>query len=400
MKISNTVLIASLALNAGLLVAYLRLPSTPAPAMASHTPHAQIAPVTDASKPAALAPDTWKRVGERTDADFVAWLRSEGFPRGIVYTLMRKRVAARYADKMKELDGSEDAAYWREDWYAWTSITNSPTLRKERRKVEAAIDAELRALLGDDFGLVSDYQSANEDRLFGNMPRQKVKSLQKIEEDYYELQEGIRTLMRGVTLPEDHEQLALLEKERQSDLAALLTPEELEDYTYRASPLAQQIRQQLAFFEPSEEEFRTLVRIQKEFDARYANVTLSSDDSRELREAEVKKVLSTDRFQDYQVKTSGSYRYVAPLVERHGLPAETTTKVIRLQRDSVALGLAIRNDKSLTEAQRAERLNALVERSRAELSANLPNEALTEYTRSAAGEWLARLQPRKPVKKD
>jgi hypothetical protein len=400
MKISNTVLIASLALNAGLLVAYLRTPSTPASALASQTPQVQIAPVTDAPKPAPLAADTWKRVGQRTDADFVAWLRSEGFPPGIVYTLMHKRVAARYADRMKELDGSEDAAYWREDWYAWASITNSPTLRKERRKVEAAIDAELRALLGDDFGMVSDYQSANEDRLFGNMPRQKVKSLQKIEQDYYELQEEIRTLMRGVTLPEDHEQLALLEKERQADLAALLTPEELEDYTYRASPLAQQIRQQLAFFDPSEEEFRALVRVQKEFDARYANVTLSSDDSRELREAEVKKVLSADRFQDYQVKTSGSYRYVAPLVERHGLPAETTTKVIRLQRDAVAQGLAIRNDKSLTEAQRAERLNALVERSRAELSANLPNEALTEYTRSAAGEWLARLQPRKPVKKD
>src|SRR5258707_692709 len=98
-----------------------------------------------------------------------------------------------------------------------------------------------RDLLNDPF-FATDDVSATQRRQFGNLSRQKVDSVQRIEDDYSEMTSAIRAAMAGITLPEDRDKLALLAREKHADLAAVLTPGELADYELRSSPITSLLR--------------------------------------------------------------------------------------------------------------------------------------------------------------
>ena len=91
----------------------------------------------------------------------------------------------------------------------------------------------LKDALGDDPAAadqnVGDYQS----RRYGDLPREKIDQLQRIEEDYNELRNQVNTAAKGLILPEDREKLALLETEKRADFAKILSPQELEDFLIR-----------------------------------------------------------------------------------------------------------------------------------------------------------------------
>lgn len=78
--------------------------------------------------------------------------------------------------------------------------------------------------------------------LLENLSREKWDELQSIAADYGELAEKIYRRSNGLIAPADRAQLALLEKEKHADLAALLAPEELDAYQRRAADTARLYR--------------------------------------------------------------------------------------------------------------------------------------------------------------
>jgi len=64
-------------------------------------------------------------------------------------------------------------------------------------------------------------------------------------------------------LDEDQNTLRRIEKQRESELAQVLKPEELEEYQLSHSSTANSMRAQMTVFQPSEEEFRKIFRLEK-----------------------------------------------------------------------------------------------------------------------------------------
>ena len=57
-----------------------------------------------------------------------------------------------------------------------------------------------------------------------------------------------------------------MQRRRDAELEAVLSPEEMEEFQLRHSGTAREMRSRLGDFRPSEEEFRRIFRLQKSFD--------------------------------------------------------------------------------------------------------------------------------------
>ena len=221
---------ASLAANA-LLVLNRDNPAAPfaltrTAAAAKKAPHAP-----------ALPPETWALV-TTGDPSSAAKLRELGLPDSVIRALIKHQIELRYRDLEKALYTTGNDAFWKRDYhsYSWRPADPGKALDLRREKT-----AETKALLGD----LAEEETINTDYRTAFLPAAKAEQLRLIREDYEALRQPYQSY-DGITLPEDREKLALLEREERADLVQLLTPEELAAYDLRNSRTAQHLRYQLA----------------------------------------------------------------------------------------------------------------------------------------------------------
>src|ERR1035438_37500 len=158
----------------------------------------------------------------------------------------------------------------------------------------------------------------------GGISSENLKRIQAIQSDYGELMSEVYASTNGTWMPEDHEKLAYLQNEQQDDMAKALSPNDLFEYQLRNSPAAMMLRNNLQAFNPTEDEFRAILKAQQDFDQRFgsASVPLSADQQRERQahQAEllsnIQDVLGPDRFAEYKQDTDPNYMTTNRLVER------------------------------------------------------------------------------------
>jgi hypothetical protein len=386
MKATTPVLLLSLAANlalAGLLL-WRAAPAAPAPAPDG----AVLNPAPASAAPAAPTglvgpgPQTWQRLAAANDAEFVAGLRAEGFPPGMMLVLVNQRLLARHADALGKFRAPADYDYWRKNAY---EDALSPEDRAARRALSRQIADERRQLLGDDADLATQYERANRERLYGDLPVEKVDQLTAINRDYSEITALLRDRARGMILPEDREQFARLEQEKRADLARLLTPEELREYDLRSSPSAAAVRQQLRNFDVTEDEYRALVGLQLAFDATYGNRNNLGGEQEQRRTAaaaeltaQIRALMPPERFAEYEIKTDPTYSRVASLISQFNSPADPGA-VVSAQRDLAERFNALRQGRTLAPAVRDAQLDVLSVEANRRMAAALGPEAFKIY---------------------
>jgi hypothetical protein len=394
-------LIANLALGA---VWLWRTPSAaPAPA-ATTAPSSAATPATTAPVPptasAALAPQNWTQLNTTNDAEFVARLRAEGFPPHLMRMLAYQRVRERHAEAYRKFQPSADYPYWRRSMFQFDTMT--PEERRGRRELDRQVGEEVRQLLGENADPASEYQRANRARLYGDLPVEKIDQLTAINADYGDISRMLREKTAGITLPEDREQLAAVERERRADLAKVLSPEELREYDLRSSPSANQVRNRLRYFEPTEEEYRALTALQLDFDATFPpNIGPSQELQRRRSEgmaefnAQVKALLPPDRYAEYEIKTDSAYGQIARTVAEHN-PSADPVAVMTVQRDLAQRFNALRNNRDLPAATRNAQLDALAAEANARMGEVLGPNALKAF--KSVGSPINSLLNRPPPK--
>jgi hypothetical protein len=391
-KISRVILFGSLAVNIALAVVLIGRWGVSGKDVSAPKASGVTSPAAAAPRPAPTS-ETWVMLSAGDEQDFVARLRAEGFPPSLVRALAVMKLNERFAARRKALSGSANVQpYWRSYSAEPVGAPDTET-RAKRRALENEYAAALKALLGDDGPVMTfeDYQRRRGD--FEGMSPDVVRQVLAINHDYDELSSAVREQMRGIIFPEDQAKLDLLEREKRADLARTLTPEELEAYDLRAGETATGVRYQLAVFDPSEAEFRALVKVQHAFEERSKGLNLTSDESREMREAMVAEVLSPERFADYQTTTSGSYPEVSALVNQFKLPPATTGDVIGIQREISRRAIGVRNDATHTSEQRDSQLAVLARDATTKLVTSLGDEGFDRYRQTNASGWLRRLPP-------
>lgn len=401
-------LVLSLTANASLL---LRLRSAPARVLAGRTSAAEI-PMEHVGGGARLAPSaadkataepgaspaadragagTWSQFSTRDPAVLVARMRAAGFStaatRGAVYALLRELQEEERAAALARIPVEP---YWK----TVRDPVSSFAQNRELSRLWQERDRIMRQLFPEEQAAFLLRHQAR----FGSLPEDKLMRLVALEQDYNDMQ--IRIQMQGAgspRMPWTQDELALLEQERRKDLAALLSPAELEEFDLRASPTAQSLQRQLAAFDPTESEYRGIYALRAEFDARYRSMTeMSPATMAARREAQqqldraIESLLGAERYAQYAQSIDSGYQAGFQVARRLGLDPAVAASAFEIQREIVQRSTAIRTDRARTAEERTAALAALIEDANRRLGGVLTPSGLAEYR--IAAPWLRSLE--------
>jgi hypothetical protein len=411
MKKAPLLLAVSLAANAVLLGLFLtRPPESPSPAPArpaGRTVPPNSGSAADPGRAGRVATLLKEPLDTTAARDLIARMRAAGFPPDLIRAAAQARLVGQYQARLAEILGANEPVP--PFWDSRASPGMDPDQQAAVRELSRLMNATMKDLLGPDYAVagLTDAARASLQRQYGDIPLEKVVQLQDIQQDFSLKQAEILGMTVGgynVRLPEDTARLAELEQERRAAIAAVLTPAELEQYDLRSSNSANTLRNQLIAFEPTEDEFRTLFRLQQAFDEKYPPSLAASGNMNALLERSVAQqqlredmanALPPDRAAAYRLLTEGSATAVARLVTRLDLPMSTVGEIVTVQREIQAQANAVRTDRNLTPDGRNQALAALQQQADARIARQIGANGLAAY-KSSAGAWIQNLLPPPP----
>jgi hypothetical protein len=312
-----------------------------------------------------------------------------------VRSIVASMVSEQFAARRRALRGDqEDAPFWKSGNRLAYDISKQADLRALYREQSDL----LKSLVGDE--TTSDESRQAQRRAYGPLPADKLDMVARINSDYQELSMQIQVESNGIMLPWDREQLAMIEKEKRADLAAALSPEEMEMFDLYGSNTANSLRSRLASFQPTEQEFRDLFELQRVYDEKYnprygsgvmdqAAMQERAAAQRQLNE-QIKTTLGDDRYAEYQRAQDFGFRTASRIVERLKLPPENAAAVYDLQKSAQQQAAQIRGDKTQTDEARAAALATLSHEANERVVSLLGAQGAEAYTQSGGG-WLRSL---------
>lgn len=362
--------------------------SAPAPAVTStpSAPKPATPPIVDAQ--------TWTGLHAEDLAQMVQSLREAGFPPAVLRAIVATQLRERYAARLKALDPESGSRPF------WKEAGTDPRIRVAMLQLQREQQKLLRDLLGppespDDFG---------RGRRLESVPAHKLDDVRRLLQDADDArQEAFANFSGGMITPDMQKRMQAVEKELQASLATVLTPAELEEYNLRNSDTANQVRYQLAAFDPTEEEFRQIYRLQADFDSQYGRSSyglLNPEETRRRGEAQrqlneqIKAALGPVRAAEYERASDFQYRQTSQLVSRLELPPDTTSKVWEVQKDIQGrIGSIFGANPSADE--RNAKLAELASEAQTRVTALLGTRGYEAY-QQFGGSWMQMLRPRPP----
>lgn len=356
------------------------------------------APAASGPTPVALpAQPTWTDLKTDDLPAMVQQLRTHGFPPHIVRAVAASRIREAYAARMRALDPQAGSRPF------WQSPTPDAKLMQRMRQLHREEQQTLRELLGPDSDQ-ADVSTLYQGRRLDSVPAEKAGQVRRILREFDDRRSDLYS--SGSSASSEHaRRLNALDQEQRDALAAVLTPEELEAYQLRNSDTARSLRAQLSAFNPSEDEFRTLYKLQSEFDAQFGRMygipspeeqQRRSTAQRQLTE-QITAALGPVRGADYVRSNDYYFRQTNQLVARLELPAETTTQIWNVKQEIEQRAASIRRDQSLPLADRTRQLAALADEANAKVTPLLGGARGLEAYQQNGGSWIQSLTPRPGV---
>jgi hypothetical protein len=197
---------------------------------------------------------------------------------------------------------------------------------------------------------------------------------------------------------ETMQKLAGLAQQRRSEIEALLSPDELQEFDLRTSDTANRLRQELNGFHPTEQEFRQLYQMRKTFeevmnssaDVRDPAVLQTRIETEKRLTDKAKADLGGRRFEEFQRSQDIDYQNTLRLVEYFGLPEKAAADVYDLKVRDQKQAAEIEAEANATDAQRAEAFDRMQTNSEQRLTEILGKRVFDEYRRS--NRWWMRNQ--------
>jgi hypothetical protein len=230
----------------------------------------------------------------------------------------------------------------------------------------------------------------------------KAARVEKIKRDYDELRTKAATdyAAAGKDFPGGLngflKQLALLEREKRKDLAAVLTPPELEDFELRETTAGKTVQRVLGDSDATEEQRRAVFRLEREFEDRFAltfDLKPAALLEREVaRQAVYEKIRAAVGDELCVTWLSGNYPDFVPLAElatRQGLPTEASLDLWRVKSEFNQRRLKLNATEGLTPAQ-ARAAHAALAREIEVRLIGVVGAGTYQLERSGAFQWVPR----------
>ncbi|MDQ5979111.1 MAG: hypothetical protein QG602_2085 [Verrucomicrobiota bacterium] len=409
MKAFLPVLLASLAVNAALGALLLRKPAAPARPAAAATAVAQTAspaatqnaanpvnaPVTSvAATPAARAP-LWAGLGPESFDEAIVRLRAAGCTPREIAAALRAMINELIQSQYQDL-GQASTPYWKSP-----SGLNPARPRNEFMEMAVRHQQLIRTylltpeLFGTDESELRTYRER-----FGALDTEKLRRLAILESEQGERSMQL-SMATGSTKPGDsvynenlRKQHDQIQKERETAIQAILTPEEYAQFEVRNGPVAMGLRFQLENFRPTEAEYLALYAIEKSRRQTADPGALTPQQRKEASDsyqAAIQAALTPERFADYEAVRKAGSDLLPRLINRLNLPLTTLPAVTAVRDDTNARAKAIRDNATLSADQRAAQLTALAAEAEADLRTLFVTPRGLDAYKDMKGEWLRSL---------
>jgi hypothetical protein len=163
------------------------------------------------------------------------------------------------------------------------------------------------------------------------------------------------------------------------------------------------MRTQLAGFQPTEDEFRRIFRLQRVFDDNFEQAFDTRDDAaldvqaRARQQAqdslneELKNTLGAERFAQYTRVHDTDYRALLQIGERFGLSNDVADRVYAMKQAAEHYKSQVESSPNLTDEQRSQAIAALVRETERSVAGTMGADVYKAYQRGN-GQWLANLE--------
>jgi hypothetical protein len=260
------------------------------------------------SNPPKPAIGDWRSVESPDYQTYVKNLQAAGFPPETIQSIVTSDVISAFAGKRAEATA---ARY--QNWRYWQSNPDmtkaSAVFAAQRRTIDEEMDGVLQQLLGVDTDLPDvnrQWQQEEWNNELTFLTSDKIKATELIFREYAKVNLQIKELAAGLNLTEDTNELQQIlarYQDEQADLKQALSPAEIQQVEMATSWTAENLRQAMVKFDPTEEEFSIVFEAWHPYDENLARIhALRESDPGNLSNAvyaQIKTGLSPDRYQQY-----------------------------------------------------------------------------------------------------
>jgi hypothetical protein len=259
----------------------------------------------------------------------------------------------------------------------------------EMQAFQAERTALIESVLGPDAKTSLSMDPAFRNQRFGNLADDKIDAIGQIEQDYNNLMSQRMIGANPAEMSKRMQERELLEKEKRADIAALLSPDELEQYELRTSRSANQMMHQLRNVEVSEDEFKSLYRLQKAIDDAYPQGPGMNQETMAARMAaqreltqQVRGVLGDERYYQYLEGSDHNFAMAKGFVEKYpSLPSSVTLQLYDLQNQ---VQTSMMGGARLSQEERFGRMQGFNQ----QLESILGAEVAAEYRKQGQGRMF------------
>jgi len=328
----------------------------------------------------------WSQLESPDFRVYIANLRAIGCPDQTIRDIIVSEVNALYMPKIMELTHGSDE-YWKHD--PWQ------TSKGEDEKAMEAIQKEKSELLNQLLGH-AEHPAASSDNFLGQLsylPEEKREQVNKLFKDYTEERNEVFAKSKGQILPGDQATLKRIYEKHLEKLSNILSPTELLDWEVRNSPMAKQMRFNLSWFGPNEDEFRKVFSVRKEhgldeFTQRYPDGSLEDPDMEKAFNESLLRELGPERFQKYARSQDFGYQRLDRLISRTDLPESLVDEVWDMKESITRAKEKILNNENLSDEEKSAAQDEVIKEAESTLKAKLGNEVFEIYKSTGHPIWL------------
>ena len=346
----------------------------------------------------------WEQLEAEDYKTYIARLRSIGCPEQTIRDIVIADLEKLMAPRVQEINGKkEPPKYWKPD--RKELIRTLETLDQSGKKQEVDFEKReiIRELLGVDLAAERSKSSGEadfyEERLTFLTPEKRSR-IRMIMERANREEVALREkswLENDELTPAERKQLHEIAATKERDVAALLSPDELEQYNLWFSASAYKVRDSFFAMEPSEEDFVAVYQLQREFDQAWDGQDVASlspteraqyEHAQREYEQKVREHLGEERYEEYRRSRDGDFQQLQAAAVQFGLNTGLATEVYSYKKVLEEERQRVRLMPGLTRDQRDRISSALAEEAERAVVEVMGAKPYRYYLRSGAGKWI------------
>ncbi|EIQ02177.1 hypothetical protein OpiT1DRAFT_00760 [Opitutaceae bacterium TAV1] len=311
-----------------------------------------------------------------------------GFPAQVIRRQITRQIRDDYNARIAAIAPFDPEAWWQyPPWQPERYLSGAQ--REQARRLRK----EMREQIARALGPLGEEPNLFQKSALAALPAEKRQAVANLEADYRDMLREIEDNMNDFPLPDDAEQRATLQAERQRELAALLSLEELRDYEQASTSIAMFIHAGAARIGATREEFNRIHELSRLYYEEALTPGRNMGDPgiekahKQMRDG-LRELLGDERYRLFAREQNYDYQAVSKLSARLQLPSDTADRVYDLRGRLADSCAQIDQNAALNREQKGAALARAADEIRSHAKTILGDEAGQAWLNSDGSWWI------------